>query len=126
MVRVHLHITDPGSDVEEEAANSTQNVEDLQLDIYAKAELQQGVHFQVKEGMLLGSTQYSNPNGQHHTLCALHSMGCKTAQHITTHYSTVTRMVSEIHYDAWHCIVPERTASQHSTAHHSIAQRITA
>ena len=51
MVRINLHIRYPDQDVEEQAAKSTLEAADLQLDVYAKRQLEQGVHFQVKEGV---------------------------------------------------------------------------
>ena len=59
----------------------------------------------------------------HYARCTV--SGARQHSTAAAHYNTVSRMVSEVHCDAWHCIVLESTASQHSTAHHSIAQRIT-
>lgn len=61
MVRLHIHMAVPDSDVEEQAANSTMNAADLQLHVYAKPQLEQGVHFQVKEGMLVCSISVQLP-----------------------------------------------------------------
>lgn len=50
-MRNYLQINDPDSDVEAQAAKSSLDAADLQLNVYSEAQLEQGVHFQVKQGI---------------------------------------------------------------------------